>query len=146
MQNPSQRIMHPKKIPKSRCWFDRFFEWDFGEQGTGIVCIFFRFRRKKIKVSPGPYPASKRTHEHYYDPNGQLPTSAPDAVSCPWTFPRAKNCSTVRNFFPAFGWAALSSPRPRRKTPTTKVVGVFLAGALGLEPRAYGFGDRRSTN
>ena len=22
----------------------------------------------------------------------------------------------------------------------------FLAGALGLEPRAYGFGDRRSTN
>ena len=23
---------------------------------------------------------------------------------------------------------------------------LFLAGALGLEPRAYGFGDRRSTN
>ena len=35
---------------------------------------------------------------------------------------------------------------PRRKSPTPKGVGLFLAGALGLEPRAYGFGDRRSTN
>ena len=25
-------------------------------------------------------------------------------------------------------------------------LGVFLAGAQGLEPWAYGFGDRRSTN
>ena len=24
--------------------------------------------------------------------------------------------------------------------------GYYMAGALGLEPRAYGFGDRRSTN
>ena len=34
-----------------------------------------------------------------------------------------------------------------QKTPgfITKL-GVILAGALGLEPRAYGFGDRRSTN
>ena len=24
--------------------------------------------------------------------------------------------------------------------------GHYMAGALGLEPRAYGFGDRRSTN
>ena len=27
-----------------------------------------------------------------------------------------------------------------------KCTRLFLAGALGLEPRAYGFGDRRSTN
>ena len=36
-----------------------------------------------------------------------------------------------------------SSPAPtfKRKHPTTFVVRCFLAGALGLEPRAYGFGD-----
>ena len=28
----------------------------------------------------------------------------------------------------------------------SKCCRLFLAGALGLEPRAYGFGDRRSTN
>ena len=28
----------------------------------------------------------------------------------------------------------------------SKMQGAFVAGALGLEPRAYGFGDRRSTN
>ena len=34
-----------------------------------------------------------------------------------------------------------------QKTPSFVLKhGVFLAGALGLEPRAYGFGDRRSTN
>ena len=34
-----------------------------------------------------------------------------------------------------------------QKTPGFVLkLGVFLAGALGLEPRAYGFGDRRSTN
>ena len=36
-----------------------------------------------------------------------------------------------------------SSPAPtlKRKYPTTDVVRYFLAGALGLEPKAYGFGD-----
>ena len=32
-----------------------------------------------------------------------------------WTLPRAKNCSTVRNFCPASGCAALSSPFRRTK-------------------------------
>ena len=40
----------------------------------------------------------------------------------------------------------LSSPWPNRKSPTPNGVGLFLAGAQGLEPWAYGFGDRRSTN
>ena len=39
------------------------------------------------------------------------------------------------------------SVAPRsRKTAIADAIAVFLAGALGLEPRAYGFGDRRSTN
>lgn len=35
--------------------------------------------------------------------------------------------------------------RNAKKHPA-KMQGAFVAGALGLEPRAYGFGDRRSTN
>ena len=33
-----------------------------------------------------------------------------------------------------------------KKVPAANAARTFLAGALGLEPRAYGFGDRRSTN
>ena len=40
-----------------------------------------------------------------------------------------------------------SSPVPcKRKTAIANAIAVFLAGAQGLEPWAYGFGDRRSTN
>ena len=38
------------------------------------------------------------------------------------------------------------APPNARKRPTPFGVGLFLAGAQGLEPWAYGFGDRRSTN
>ena len=35
---------------------------------------------------------------------------------------------------------------PKAEKSDSKCCRTFLAGALGLEPRAYGFGDRRSTN
>ena len=41
---------------------------------------------------------------------------------------------------PPFQVLCICQKRPHR------MVWSFLAGALGLEPRAYGFGDRRSTN
>ena len=82
----------------------------------GLVCIPPCVRRAEKGVAPT---------EDYYDPNGQLPTILRIAVSCPWTFPRAKNCSTVRNFCPAFGWAALSSPRACQKRPDCKCNQVF---------------------
>ena len=34
----------------------------------------------------------------------------------------------------------------RKQSVIITITDCFLAGALGLEPRAYGFGDRRSTN
>ena len=52
----------------------------------------------------------------YCNLNGQLPTSVPDALSRPWTFPRAKNCSPALNFYTSVRTgAALSSPWPNRK-------------------------------
>ena len=39
-----------------------------------------------------------------------------------------------------------SSYKSRKQSVIKTITDCFLAGALGLEPRAYGFGDRRSTN
>ena len=51
--------------------------------------------------------------------NTHPPTSIPDAFGCVWTFPRAKNCSTVRNFYTSVRTgAALSSPCATQKSPT----------------------------
>ena len=36
--------------------------------------------------------------------------------------------------------------KTRKHSAISTITECFLAGALGLEPRAYGFGDRRSTN
>ena len=59
--------------------------------------------------------------------NGSLSTVVPTAVSDPWTFPRAKNCSTVRNFYTSVRTGvALSSPVPRRKTAIADAIAVFL--------------------
>ena len=59
----------------------------------------------------------------------------------------------LRNMPPACFLPAQRASRPfkslglqSRKSPTPNGVGLFLAGAQGLEPWAYGFGDRRSTN
>ena len=52
-------------------------------------------------------------------------------------------------------WVQLPTPnfspsktahKTRKHSVTLTITECFLAGALGLEPRAYGFGDRRSTN
>ena len=58
--------------------------------------------------------------------NWPLPTILWIAVSDQWTFPRAKNCSTVRNFYTSVRTgAALSSPCAPQKSPTAKAVGLF---------------------
>ncbi len=41
---------------------------------------------------------------------------------------------------------SLNFHRPVHKQKTALKSGFFLAGAIGLEPTTYGFGDRCSTN
>ena len=68
--------------------------------------------------------------EDYYDTNGQVLTSLPDAFTCPWTFPRAKNCSPALNFSTSVRTgAALSIPvlLPKKTTPFGVVF--FVIGA-----------------
>ena len=61
----------------------------------------------------------------------EQPTSVPDAFCSSQDFPTG---------------AALSTLTLLSEKAHCKCNALFLAGALGLEPRAYGFGDRRSTN
>ena len=49
-------------------------------------------------------------------------------------------------FAPVCGLVPPFQVRAQSKKSNTERCWTFLAGALGLEPRAYGFGDRRSTN
>ena len=70
----------------------------------------------------------------------------PAAAGNPWTSPRPRKhatgiFSTLVTLGPGFQVQRRISKKSVDKNRQT-----FLAGALGLEPRAYGFGDRRSTN
>ncbi len=63
------------------------------------------------------------------------PTPILGAFGCPWTFPRAKNCSPVLDFCTSVPTgAALSSPGPVKKTPNAEALGVFWQGHKDLIP------------
>ena len=65
--------------------------------------------------------------------NWQLPTILRIAVSCQWTFPRAKNCSPALNFCTSVPTgAALSSPCAPAKKDHTFRCGLFWQGHKDL--------------
>ena len=74
------------------------------------------------------------------DHGASQPTPVPGAFRSHRTFPRPKNsppdtfCTSLRT------GAALLSPCRISEKSDSKCCRTFLAGALGLEPRAYGFG------
>ena len=77
--------------------------------------------------------------------NTHPPTSIPDAFGCVWTFPRPiKHATGMIDTLTSFGSAFQVLCHAEKSDSIS--CRTFLAGALGLEPRAYGFGDRRSTN
>ena len=75
-------------------------------------------------------------------------TSTHIPAGCVWMcmdFPTAYQTCPRHVWYPHFVRAGLSVLCHAEKSDS-KSCRTFLAGALGLEPRAYGFGDRRSTN
>jgi len=102
------------------------------EKSDSRSCRTFLYPLHPLDIAPTDTAAT-----HY----GSLSTVVTTAARDPGTFPRAKKrppdtyCTSLRT------GAALSSPVSLSKKSVDRSRRTFLAGALGLEPRAYGFGD-----
>ena len=83
--------------------------------------------------------ASSNAAVIYY---GLQPPVVPAAAGNPWTFPRPKKHATGMFFTLATLGPGFQVQRRISKKSVDKNRQTFLAGALGLEPRAYGFGVR----
>ena len=70
----------------------------------------------------------------YYNPNWLPFTPILGALGNQWILPRAKKCPPDTFYTSASTGVALSNPIQCKKSPTTKVVGDFLAEDEGFEP------------